>query len=274
MLLKDCNPFVRFAEIQSAILEHTGLRKAYDYRLFYVLENNGRILIENRYFPICPDTLIVIPPNTAYDFQGKLKVCILNFDVSRRYAHRAEPLFPPCVTEFDPNLLFETELLDEFDHPVILNENIFTRETILQIVRQFNTHGKYADAIVSAKLKLLLSELLSSRMINEEKLAEKIMTYINTNAASIHSNEDIAQALGYHSVYLGTIIKQVTGQTLHKVIVDAKIQLACQWLTGTNEEIEQISYLVGFCSRTHFCTVFKKTKGVTASEYRRRSLLD
>lgn len=36
MLLQDCNPFIRTAQIQPAIIERTGLRKAYDYRFFYI----------------------------------------------------------------------------------------------------------------------------------------------------------------------------------------------------------------------------------------------
>ena len=88
MLLKDCNPFVRIAQIQPAVLERTGPRMAYDYRLFYILENSGSILIEGIRYEICPDTMIVIPPATAYDFQGKLKTCVLNFDITQSFSHR------------------------------------------------------------------------------------------------------------------------------------------------------------------------------------------
>lgn len=271
MLLKDCNPFIRIAQTQPAVLERTGPRKAYDYRLFYILENSGSILIEGIRHDICPDTMIVIPPATAYDFQGRLKTCVLNFDITQRFSHRKQPLFPPCEADFDPDSLFETELLEGFEHPCILQGDISTRDTVLRIISQFNTHGKYADAAVSALLKLLFCELLGRNTDPKDKLSEKVMSYIRIHAASIDSNEDVARVFGYHPVYLGELIKRTTGKTLHAVIMEARLQLACRWLTGTEESVDDIAHLTGFCSRAHFCTLFKKKLGVSPAEYRKNT---
>lgn len=268
MLLKDCNPYVRIAQIQSAILERTGSRMAYDYRLFYILENSGTVIIDDRRYDIHPDTIIVIPPATAYDFQGKLKTCVLNFDITRRFSHRTQPLFPPCVAQFDPSLLFETELLEGFDKPCLLQGDASARETVLRIVSVYNAQGKYADAAVCAMLKLFFSQLLDRDTAPTDKLSEQIMSYIRIHAASIQGNEDVARAFGYHPVYLGELIKRTTGTTLHEAIVDARLQLACQWLAGTEKGIDDIAHLTGFCSRTHFCTLFKKKMGLSPSEYR------
>ena len=269
MKLTDCNPYVRTAELQPAILERTGLRKAYDYRLFYILENSGFIILGGIPYEVRPDTIIVVPPAIGYDFQGKLKTCVLNFDVTRNFSHRSAPLFPPRVAEFDPELLFETELLEGFEYPCLLQGDFSTRETVLRIVNQFNSRGKYADAMTSTMLKLLFAELLSRNTSSEDLLTEKVMSYIHTNAASIGSNSDVAQVFGYHPVYLSDLIKRTTQKTLHAAITDAKLQLACRWLAGTDESIDDIAHLTGFCSRTHFCALFKKKLGVSPSEYRR-----
>ena len=92
------------------------------------------------------------------------------------------------------------------------------------------------------------------------------------HAASIRSNEAVARVFGYHPVYLNDLIKQATGKTLHSLITDAKLQLACQYLSETEETIESIAMLAGFCSRTHFCTLFKKTLGLSPTQYRKRNL--
>ena len=270
MFLQDCNPFIRTAQIQPAVLERTGLRKAYDYRLFYILENEGSILIEDQDYPIQPNSVIILPPNTAYDFHGQIKVVVLNFDMTRRFAHQTQPIFPPSIAEFNPSLLLETELLDEFDHPMVLHTNGNLQNDILQIVFHFNSHGKYADAIASAQLKLLFSELLSTNENPKDKQVEKVLIHIRMHAASIHNNEDVARAFGYHPVYLNDLIKQATGKTLHSTITDAKLQIACQCLTETAETIEAISFLAGFCSRTHFCTLFKRKLGLSPAQYRKR----
>ena len=269
MELKDCNPFVRVAQIQPAILERTGLRKAYDYRLFYVLENQGKIIFEDVSYNVSSDTLIIIPPAVAYDFVGRLKTCVLNFDITRRFSSKTKPLFPPCEEDFNPDYLFETELLEGFEQPCVLQGDISIRNTLLRAVSQFNTRGKYADAAVSATLKLLFSELLSRNTDHQDRLSEKVMSYIRTHAATINGNEDVAKALGYHPVYLAEAIKQTTGKTMHNVIIEAKLQLACRWLAGTDESVDNIAHQTGFCSRSHFCTLFKKKLGATPTEYRK-----
>ena len=269
MLLQDCTPYIRAAQIQPAVLERTGLRKAYDYRIFYILENEGNILIEDEVYPIHPDSIIVLPPNTAYDFQGQIKVVVLNFDITRRFAHQTQPIFPPSAAEFDPALLLETELLDEFDHPVVMHTNGSFQNDLLQIVFHFNSQGKYADAQASAQLKLLFAGLLDTNEDPKGKQAEKILIHIRMHAASIRNNEDVARYFGYHPVYLNDLIKRATGKTLHSVITDAKLQIACQCLAETDETIEAISCLAGFCSRTHFCTLFKKKLGLSPAQYRK-----
>lgn len=269
MFLQDCNPFIRAAQIQPAILERTGLRKAYDYRLFCILENEGSVLIEDQNYPIQPNSVIILPPNTAYDFQGQLKVAVLNFDITRRFSDNPQPIFPPRVAEFDPSLLFETQLLEGFDRPLVLHTNGSTQNSIIQIVYSFNSQEPYADAKASAQLKLLFAELLTANEDPKDKKTEKVLIYIRMHAASIRSNEDVARVFGYHPVYLNDLIKCSTGKTLHAVITDAKLQMACQCLTETDETIESISYLAGFCSRTHFCTLFKKKLGLSPAKYRK-----
>ena len=269
MTVENCNPFIRAAEIQPTILEGSGLRMAYDHRLFYILENRGRITIDRRSWDIGPNTLIVIPPATAYDFHGKLKTCVLNFDITRKFSHRSHPIFPPCTAAFDPSLLFDTQLLEGFEHPCILQGDIFTQETVLRIVNRYNAHGKHADAAISAMLKLLFSELLDRSTDSGEKRCEEIMSYIRIHAAEINNNEAVARVFGYHPVYLSDLIKRTLGKSLHATIMEAKLQLACRWLAGTDESIDDIAHQTGFCSRAHFCTLFKKKLGVSPTEYRK-----
>ena len=269
MTIQECNPYIRAAEIHPAVLEGSGLRMAYDYRLFYILENKGSVILQSNCYEVCPDTLIIIPPATAYDFRGKMKVVVLNFDMTRRYAHRSAPLFPPCVDAFDPSMLFETELLAGFEGPCVLPGDLSTREAVLQIVNRFNTGGGHVEAAISAMVKLLLAELLGRDTDAADKLSQEILSYIRIHAADIHRNEDVAQAFGYHPVYISDLLRRTTGKTLHTAVMDSKLQLACKWLTGTNESIDEIAHLCGFCSRTHFCTLFKKKLSVSPTQYRK-----
>ena len=46
--IEKCNPYVRAAEFQHAVLEGEGHRLAYDMRLFAVLEGNGTLVIDKQ----------------------------------------------------------------------------------------------------------------------------------------------------------------------------------------------------------------------------------
>lgn len=273
MTLEDSNPFVRTAELQPAVLEGTGLRKAYDHRLFYVLEGSGHIQIDTDLHLIQPDSLILLPPAVAYDFGGKLKVAVLNFDVTRQAIHRNKPLFPPRVELFQPELIFDLQTIDEFSFPRLFRTNAQLREQVLELVSRFQPETACADAAVSAGLKLLLAELLSRSIAPEDRLSQRLLSYIHIHAAEISDNASVAAAFGYHPVYLNELLRRTTGKTLHATVLEAKLEIACRWLRATDITIDEIAEECGFCSRSHFCTAFKQHMGCTPSQYRKQAAL-
>ena len=270
MKLQDCNPFLRAAELQPAVLEGQGARMAYDHRLFYILEGKGLLVLEGEEHPLPPDTLLFFRPGVGYHFRGKLRVAVLNFDVSRSCTHRQKPLCPPPVAEFDPALCFDDTVLSEPQKPVILYNGMTFREDILTLVRSFQRGDAIADAVTSALLKKLLAELLSNREQTDPTrlLIDRVRRHIRMFAAEIRDNEQLGQEFGYHPVYLASLYKEQTGETLHHAITAERIRLAGEWLTRTDHSIEQIAYDIGFSSRSYFCTVFKEFNGVTPGQYR------
>ena len=66
-------------------------------------------------------------------------------------------------------------------------------------------------------------------------------------------------------IYLCAVFKQKTGKTLHQVVLEEKLLLAEHWLCLTNRSVEEIAFEVGFSSRNHFCTAFKKRFGYPPS---------
>lgn len=267
MLLENCNPYLRAAEIQPAILEGSGPRKAYDHRLFYVLDNTGTMIIEGSAHTLGPHSLILLPPAVEYYFIGKLRTVVINFDLTRQQSCRRQPICPPPVESFDPALLFDRETVPGLEVPYIGRGDLFIRDAVVRIVEEFGAGDNRSDALTSALLKALLAELLL-RANQEDTLCKKVLAYIRAHAPLITDNGQIAKAFGYHPVYLGELFRQATGKTLHNAVTDEKLALACRWLERTDSSIADIAESCGFCSRTHFCTLFKKKMGLSPSEYR------
>ena len=269
MNVQDCNPFLRAAEIQLSILEGKSFRQAYDHRLFYVLDGEGFLILKNAEYSISPGSAMYLPPQTEYYFKGKLKVVVLNFDVTRNCSNRKEPICPPPVEEFDNNLLFDTATLDIDLPPVISNRDV--KADLLCIVNSFSKADGLADAYISTLLKKVIIELIMSitKENTSELLIERVRRYVKLYCSEIKSNEDVAKNFGYHSVYLASLFKERTGTTLHSLILTERVSLAMTWLKKTEMSIDEIAFSSGFSTRNYFCTVFKKFIGVSPLVYRK-----
>lgn len=68
--------------------------------------------------------------------------------------------------------------------------------------------------------------------------------------------------------YFGDLIKKETGKTAQENIQNKIIDLAKEWIIGSNKTISQISYELGFQYSQHFNRLFKKVVGCTPNEYR------
>ena len=271
MQLCECNPFVRAAQIQPAVLEGASPRIAFDHRIFLILDGTGRIYISGNEHPLRPNDLVCFPTDTEYYFRGKMKVAVLNYDLTRAFQNQRTPLTPVPRESYDPALRFDPTVAEGFETPTVLSADETEREAVMQTVAAFVSRSPYADARASAELKRLLSLLLERRVTVRDpgaRLVEKLLLYVRSNAAEIRDNADLARVFGYHPVYVAALVKEKTGKTLHRTILEERIRLACRFLRSTDNTVEQIAFDTGFSSRNHFCTVFRRIQGVTPLAYR------
>ena len=275
--IEKINPFVRTAELQPAVLEGESLRMAYDHRLFCVLEGTGVFLLEDCEYPVTCGSVVFIPPAVGYCFRGRLRVAVLNYDVTRACDGRKKAICPPPVAFFDKSLLFDSAVACGFVKPFVLDGCEFLIPEFTDMVTAFSRNDGYSDVLCSAQLKIVIAKLArhsDDAIKPESRLASKIDGYIRMYASDITSNDDIARHFGYHPVYLASVYKEHMGKTLHGAITDARIELACRWLLQTNASIDSIAADTGFSSRTHFCTVFKSRMGVSPGVWRRRNMTE
>ena len=270
--IEKCNPYVRAAEFQHAVVEGEGHRKAYDMRLFVVLENSGTLIIEDQEYSVSTGCVIFIPLWCGYYFRGKMRVAVLNFDMTRACDGRKKAVCPSHVSHFDEDSVFDTTVLAGFEKPLVIDGGNELIPAFTDIVTAFQHRDNYSDVITSALTKNLLAyimKLTDTDMRPEKRLAEKIQSFVRMYASQISGNEEVARHFGYHPVYIATVFKNETGRTLHSAITEQRVADACRWLMQTNASIDEIAVSTGFSSRPHFCTVFKKHTGLTPNEWRK-----
>ena len=98
------------------------------------------------------------------------------------------------------------------------------------------------------------------------------MVYINENLSEKITLDELAQVANMGKTGFSTEFKSITGMTVWEYIINARIELASSYLIekeGLN--VTEISLMCGFNDNAHFAKIFKKIKGSTPREFKKKS---
>lgn len=273
MELHDVNPFVRYARLQPSIMSSAPLGCARDHRIFYVLQGNAELVLQDRTVAITSGMLLYICPATPYYFNGSIKTIVLNFDLTQKHAYLKQAL-PICkdLASFSPNDVLEQDAPEELKKTMVIRHARELEQELRECLQHFSFPTAYSEAVCSANVKKILCYLLQKE--NEAspylpRLVQDILLYIQQHYDSGITNDQIANVFGYHSFYLNRLFKKATNHTIHQTILAQQIDVAKQLLESTALPVKAISCEVGFSDSALFCNTFKKHTGATPSEYRK-----
>ena len=273
MQLCDINPFMRYAAFQSSALSNVPFSRAYDYRLFYVVEGSAKFIYNGDTFDVDQGTLIYFRPGEPYYFDGKIKVLVLNFDMTRAQSHRKRPLDPTkYINTFDASLIFENDPPEELSGLIIAKNCFSAEDKLKKCLLYYSSPTSLSDAASSAIIKDLLCFIIQKadgESNNIPRAVRKALLYIQQNYDKDITNSQIANAVGYHSYYLNRVFKCSTGITMHQALIREKMNVAKYILKATNLPINAVAAEVGFPVGARFCSAFRKYTGLTPTEYRK-----
>ena len=138
-------------------------------------------------------------------------------------------------------LILESQSYDE------LSKNLLQITELLEDYRQ--QYSKRHSLEVVQQIKLLVQEHLSDVNLSSTFIADKIEL-----------------SLGYTR----NLFKSHEGIALNDYIGSKRIEKACLLLSSSKQSINTIRESLGFGNTSYFCTYFKKLKGMSPSEYRRK----
>ncbi len=273
MQLCDINPFMRYAALQPSVLSNIPFCRAYDYRIFYVVEGEASFIFSDQKIRIGAGSLVYFRPGEPYYFEGKIKAIVLNFDMTRRQSDQRQARSPlDGMTFFDPSLIFENDPPPELGELIVI-ENAFDIEAKLQTcLMHYCLSTPISDAATSAIIKEILCYIVeksTSQRSPISELVQRITVYIQQNYDREISNSNISAKFGYHSFHLNRIYKKSTGMTIHQAVIAKRMQMAKNLLEETALSVNSIADEVGYPDHSRFCTAFKKHVGMTPLEYRK-----
>ena len=162
-------------------------------------------------------------------------------------------------------------LINEEQMPVYVN--------ILQQMEFFsNSLKSYTPEAIGSLLKLFLIQSNNHCSLLKENnpqflettnhLLRSFKKHLNKHYATKHMVSDYADMLAVTSDYLNKTVKSITGKSAKDHIQSKLITEAKRILLFSSLSNKELSYELGFDEAAHFNNFFKKTTGLTPTEFR------
>ena len=159
-----------------------------------------------------------------------------------------------CVAVFLEEQQISREELAEFDvKPEMLQSRENAIEYVTKIIekavelREKTASNRYGSIVEQVK------KYIEEHYVEEELSLNLLASYVN-----------------FSPNHLSMIFSQQTGQTFIKYLTDYRMNKAKELLKGTGKRSSEISMEVGYKDPHYFSYLFKKTQGMTPTQYRGR----
>ena len=270
----EINPHIRFAE---SMQYKTGpiTVNVYDSRIFCVLDGELELVIENQHYILTKNTLFYCCGGSIYTISSKngCSLLVLNFDPEQSRSKTVNCCSPVKYTE-GKQIFKNAFYIDDcefMNSHIAIDDNMRFYNTVQNIITEFSEKKIYFREKSSAMLKELLIDIYRAELKkseNSSEAVEKAVMYIKSNYSEKISNKDIASVAGYHEYHLNRLFIKHTGMTMHRYILETRLEEAKNMLINSEMKIYQISEKCGFSSTAHFTSYFSKNFGYSPSKYK------
>lgn len=281
----EINPFVRWAGTVCNY-ERGYFCAAYDARILFVLCGGAEFEIktasedkktsEISKYSVRENCLVYVPPGTGYRIKKsakEFKIAAINFDFTYDYSNQSKVLKMKVESQFNEKKahIRDDLALGMYKSPFVIRQISDAERDIKEVLEEFDKQYKYYRETSSAILKKILFRLavFPKSDSKTEDTFSNFEKYVEDHYSEDLNNTDIAEALCYHPNYLSRVIKNRTGKSMHRYIMEYRIMQASKLLNSTNLPISDVARKTGFKNSDHFSAYFKKITGVNAKEYSR-----
>ena len=81
--------------------------------------------------------------------------------------------------------------------------------------------------------------------------------------------EDVSNAVGFNATYFSAMFKKETGQNFMDYLTELRMNKAKELLCGDECSVQDVAEQVGYRDLKYFSRLFKKTTGISPSDYKK-----
>jgi AraC family transcriptional regulator len=242
-----------------------GPRTIQDYELLYFTSGTkGVYVMEGEAYPLDVPCFIVCRPGEHheyfYDRDAASRHLFVHFGFEN--ASDAKPALPFLEVGGMCRIPSENELLIG-----MMKQLIYLSYALPERMSQ------RAGALLLALLLELNGELALPQPGDGEGMPQQIVRAIKHMEDHLHEPlkvEAIARKIGWSHEHFSRSFASHTGRTPREMLLQLRIERACQLLMDEGRSIKQVAFEVGFADENYFSRMFKEVKGTTATAYRKR----
>jgi AraC-like DNA-binding protein/quercetin dioxygenase-like cupin family protein len=145
----------------------------------------------------------------------------------------------------------------------------------------FEKAPAYELSIISSLYAIIARIAACGRIELESKIPDEwdnykkdrfkhVLEYIHLNYKRKISVEDLAQQVNLSPFHFSRFFKTISGKTPVEYLNEYRIDQASHLLISSNDKIMDVAFDCGFSNFSYFIKIFKKIKGCTPSDYRKK----
>lgn len=275
----EINPHVRKINVRHCEKGYrTELRRVHDYHITYFHSGKGKVLIEDKFYPVTKGDLIYITPNVRHQFIADLEnpfvISGIHFDYTQDYRDIPFPVASFNDVQFEENKILQYVSFTDFDgfptkfnvvHKPIFQELVFLMYE--EYIKQKVLHNAVLSGYFKSFLTLAAREVSTQLTVNlkTDVIVNDIILYIHNNYNQQISNEMLSAHFNFSITHLNRLMKLHTGYSIQQYIINFRLQKAIELIINENSSVSSAAYAVGFKDLHYFSRLFRKKMGYSPS---------
>ncbi|MUH71142.1 AraC family transcriptional regulator [Psychrosphaera haliotis] len=232
-----------------------------DHLVLCCVDGHGKVIVGNKVYNMSKNDIIFLPKGVAHHYKASKKE-----PWSIYWAHVDGHMFEEFMDIIG---------VDKLSLKITLTEPKIVIDEFKQLIESRHLGYQLNRFFVASNmLKKIFSLITLQRPIislaNNRNLSERsIQTYFNDNIDQPLTLDDMAKYFGLSKFYFAKKFQQIIGNSPIKHLIELKIQQACKLLDSTDISINHVAKSVGLDDPYYFSRLFKKTIGISPSNYRK-----
>lgn len=242
-------------------VKRTDYRITSHYELELYVECDGRAIIDDKEYPLSPDTVLLCAPGARRKSVLGFKCHYLHFDLDTRGKYSGLLKTAPVIYGIIDTAAYRDAMVSIIRHVALDEKNIssdYTQARLLELLYMLA-----ADADKNRNFENLRKNKKASA-----EFVPEIIEFMRRHYAEKLSLEILSEKFFYSPNFIRTVFKNVTGISPREYLDELRLGAARIMLSEKDCDIGQVALSCGFASQSYFTAQFKKNYGCTPKSFR------